>query len=82
MSDACTDDLPVIASLSREVGLALDREEMAVLAQAMAMAGVRNALARDLHDSVAQLLAGTLFRLKALRRWVRAGGDPMAKSSP
>lgn len=76
MSAACIDDLPVVASLAREVGLALDREEMAVLAQANAIAGVRNALARDLHDSVAQLLAGTLFRLEALRRAIREGSDP------
>jgi signal transduction histidine kinase len=76
MTDACIDDLPAIASLSREVGLALDREEMAMLAQSIAVSGVRNALARDLHDSVAQLLAGTLFRLEALRRSVREGRNP------
>ena len=76
MSDACVDDLPVAATLAREVGLALDREEMAVLAQSIAIADVRNALARDLHDSVAQLLAGTLFRLEALRRTIREGSDP------
>jgi signal transduction histidine kinase len=29
-----------------------------------------------LHDSVAQFLAGTLFRLEALRRWIREGNDP------
>lgn len=70
------DDLPVIRALAREVGLALDREEMAVLAQSIAVSGVRNALARDLHDSAAQFLAGTLFRLEALRRWIREGRDP------
>jgi signal transduction histidine kinase len=77
--DASIDDLQVIASLAREVGLALDREEMAVLAQSIAVSGVRNALARDLHDSVAQFLAGTLFRLEALRRWIREGRDPDAE---
>jgi signal transduction histidine kinase len=79
VSDASIDDLQVVASLAREIGLALDREEMAVLAQSIAVSGVRNALARDLHDSVAQFLAGTLFRLEALRRWIREGRDPDAE---
>jgi signal transduction histidine kinase len=77
--DAGIDDLPAIGSLAREIGLALDREEMALLAQSIAVARVRNALARDLHDSVAQFLAGTLFRLEALRRWIREGRDPDAE---
>jgi signal transduction histidine kinase len=77
--DAGIDDLPAIGSLAREIGLALDREEMAMLAQTIAVSGVRNALARDLHDSVAQFLAGTLFRLEALRRWIREGRDPDAE---
>jgi signal transduction histidine kinase len=76
ITDACIDDLPVARALAREIGLALDREEMAVLAQSLAVSGVRHALARDLHDSVAQFLAGTLFRLEALRRWIREGRDP------
>ena len=76
VADACIDDLPVITILSRDVGLALDREEMAAFAQSIAVSSVRNALARDLHDSVAQLLAGTLFRLEALRRGIREGRDP------
>jgi len=77
--DAGIDDLPTIGVLGREIGLALDREEMALLAQSIAVSRVRNALARDLHDNVAQFLAGTLFRLEALRRWIREGGDPDAE---
>jgi signal transduction histidine kinase len=74
--DACTDDLQVICLLSRELGVALDREEMTTLAQTIAVSKLRNALARDLHDSVAQFFAGTLFRLEALRHWIRDGHDP------
>lgn len=74
--DPCLDDLPVLASLAREVGQALDHEEMAVLAQSVAVAGVRTTVARDLHDTMAQVLAGTLFRLEALRRTIREGHDP------
>jgi signal transduction histidine kinase len=74
--DAGIDDLPAIGVLGREIGLALDREEKALLAQSIAVSRVRNALARDLHDNVAQFLAGTLFRLEAMRRWIREGRDP------
>ena len=70
------DDVSQIGLFAEEVGRALDREEMASLARNAAEAGVRHALARDLHDSVAQFLAGTLFRLEALRRWIREGHDP------
>jgi len=70
------DDLPWMAALVREIGLTLDREEMATLAKISAVAEVRNALARDLHDSVVQFLAGTMFRLEALRRRLRDGKDP------
>lgn len=76
VSHPSIDDLPVIAALARDIGQAIDREDMAMLAQSIAVSGLRNDLARDLHDSVAQFLAGTLFRLEALRRWIREGNDP------
>lgn len=72
----CVDDLEWLRSVAHEIGLALDREEMAELARTTAESGIRHAVARDLHDSVAQFLAGTLFRLEALRRWIREGNDP------
>lgn len=70
------DDLPVLHALGDQIGHAMDREEMASMARNAAEAGVRHAVARDLHDSVAQFLAGTLFRLEALRRWIREGHEP------
>lgn len=70
------DDLRIMQDISEQVGAALDREDMASLARSAAETGVRHAVARDLHDSVAQFLAGTLFRLEALRRWIREGNDP------
>lgn len=70
------DDLAILRALANQIGHSLDREEMASLARNAAEAGVRHAVARDLHDSVAQFLAGTLFRLEALRRWIREGHDP------
>lgn len=70
------DDLAIMNGMAEQIGHALDREAMASLARRTAETGVRHAVARDLHDSVAQFLAGTLFRLEALRRWIRDGHDP------
>jgi signal transduction histidine kinase len=44
-----------------------------------AVSRTRLIIARDLHDSVAQVLAGACFRLEAIRGWVRAGKDPDAE---
>ncbi|MFY7835641.1 MAG: sensor histidine kinase [Novosphingobium sp.] len=71
----CFDDIRLLSAFGEEIGHALDREEMSRLARVEVETGVRQAVARDLHDSVAQFLAGTLFRLEALRRWVREGND-------
>lgn len=74
--DMCMDDLPLVETIGRHLSSELDREDLAELAQAASAAALRDALARDLHDSVAQFLAGTLFRLEALSRWIREGHDP------
>jgi signal transduction histidine kinase len=72
----CVDDLPLVETIGRHLSSELDREDLAELAQAASAAALRDALARDLHDSVAQFLAGTLFRLEALTRRIREGQDP------
>lgn len=77
--DMCVDDLPLVEAIGRHLSTELDREDLAELAQASSAAALRDALARDLHDSVAQFLAGTLFRLEALSRWIREGHDPTAE---
>ncbi|GEN99010.1 two-component sensor histidine kinase [Novosphingobium sediminis] len=77
--DMCVDDLPLVETIGRHLSTELDREDLAELAQAASAAALRDALARDLHDSVAQFLAGTLFRLEALSRWIREGHDPTAE---
>ena len=74
--DMCVDDLPLVETIARHLSTELDREDLAELAQAASASALRDALARDLHDSVAQFLAGTLFRLEALSRWIREGQDP------
>ncbi|WP_169799477.1 sensor histidine kinase [Novosphingobium lentum] len=73
---ACIDDLQLADSVAREIALAMDRAQMAQMAHEDAVTGVRTSLARDLHDSVAQSLAGTAFRIEALRRWILNGNDP------
>ncbi|WP_298191415.1 histidine kinase [Novosphingobium sp.] len=77
--DMCVDDLPLVETIGRHLSSELDREDLAELAQAASAAALRDALARDLHDSVAQFLAGTLFRLEALSRWIREGHDPTSE---
>jgi signal transduction histidine kinase len=37
---------------------------------------MRDAVARDLHDTIAQSLAGAALRLEGLRNWIAGGGDP------
>ncbi len=77
--DMCVDELSLVETIGRHLSSELDREDLAELAQAASAAALRDALARDLHDSVAQFLAGTLFRLEALSRWIRDGHDPTAE---
>lgn len=76
ITDMCIDDFPAVEAMARHLGTELDREDMAELAKAASVASLRDSLARDLHDSVAQFLAGTLFRLEALSRWIAEGRDP------
>jgi len=65
--------------LAREIAAAFDRQATLALAGETALARMRDSLARDLHDSVAQSLAGTSLRLEGLRAWIRNGGDPEAE---
>lgn len=72
----CCDDLSVGTSIAEEVAQALDRFSMRAISEESAVNRTRVAIARDLHDSVAQVLAGALFRMQALRSWIKAGEDP------
>lgn len=54
--------------LAREIGRAVDRQTVARFERDALVARTRSAIARDLHDSVAQSLAGACFRLEALRQ--------------
>lgn len=63
-------------AIAREIETAADRTTAAVLERESAVIRARAAIARDLHDSVAQSLAGACFRLEALRRGVAGGSFP------
>lgn len=54
--------------LARELNSAFDRLAVLNFEREALLARTRSAIARDLHDSVAQSLAGACFRLEALRR--------------
>ncbi|MBC2667112.1 ATP-binding protein [Novosphingobium flavum] len=55
-------------AIAREIGSAFDRAVLGELERAALVGRTRSAIARDLHDSVAQSLAGACFRLEGLRR--------------
>jgi signal transduction histidine kinase len=76
MRGATADHVQIGEQLAREIEAAFDRFAMTSLVRSAAIAHTRDAVARDLHDSVAQALAGASFRLEALRHWIDAGKDP------
>ncbi|MDE2596291.1 MAG: ATP-binding protein [Sphingomonadales bacterium] len=71
------DDVERGVALGRELAAGIDRTEMAKVSRDADINRLRGTLARDLHDSVAQSLAGASFRLEALRAAVSAGKDPL-----
>jgi signal transduction histidine kinase len=72
------DHLAMARGLALEIAAALDRQLLVRMSREAAVAQLRNTLARDLHDSVAQTLAGVRFRLEALRGQLRTGADTEA----
>lgn len=73
------DDLAMAPAIAQEIAAALDRLLLSHISREAAVAKLRTTLARDLHDSVAQTLAGVRFRIEALRAQVRAGADADAQ---
>lgn len=71
----CADDLWDATLLGESIARLFDRSSMLAVSEEAAVARAKASLARDLHDSVVQVLAGTSFRLEALRSWVKAGRD-------
>ncbi|HET9336503.1 MAG TPA: histidine kinase [Sphingomicrobium sp.] len=63
-----TDHIDVAAQLSAEIATHIQRHALLKAAEESAEARSRLALARDLHDSVVQFVAGASFRLEAMKR--------------
>lgn len=71
----CRDHLHLGQGLAREIAHGIDDEEISALAREAAAVRLRGNIARDLHDSVAQSLAGAGFLLSSLRQQIKAGKD-------
>ncbi|MEI6419947.1 MAG: histidine kinase, partial [Sphingomonadales bacterium] len=69
----CADDLAFAQGMAEELAIQLNRQALLELTAAAASDRIRLALARDIHDSVLQLLAALGFRLAALQRGIPAG---------
>lgn len=71
----CSDDLKIGEQVGREISSAFDRYSMINASEEAAVARARLSLARDLHDSVVQVLAGASFQLQAVRNRIKAGEE-------
>jgi signal transduction histidine kinase len=77
----CVDDLDTAERIGADISAAMQRESLLHMSEEAAATRTRLSLARDLHDSVAQLLAGTSFRLEAIRQAAKTGRDISADIS-
>ena len=73
MRSLSTDHLDLAEQLGLDLGAHFQRHALLKAAAAGAEASSRIALARDLHDSVVQFLAGAAFRLEAMKRSEASG---------
>ena len=71
--DLSTDFLDVGRELARTVGSLLERYALIDAIEAGAAGRTRLSLARDVHDSIVQFLAGAAIRIEAIKRSARSG---------
>ena len=71
--DLSTDDIELGRELGGAVGAILDRHALLAAIETGAAARARLTLARDVHDSIVQFLAGAAFRLEAIKRGAKSG---------
>lgn len=71
----CADDLKVGDQIGTEISSALDRFSTMAASEEAAVARARLAMARDLHDTVVQVLTGATFQLEAIRNRLKQGED-------
>jgi signal transduction histidine kinase len=73
--DLSGDFLELGAELGRAAGAVLDHDSLVSAMEEGAAARTRLSLARDVHDSVVQFLAGAAFRVEAIMRATKAPGE-------
>jgi signal transduction histidine kinase len=73
IADLSVDFLDLGAELGRAASAVLDHETLLSAIEEGAAARTRLSLARDVHDSVVQFLAGAAFRVEAMMRGSRSG---------
>lgn len=78
-TDVWADDLAAGMQLAEDAAFMHEQVMVNRLTQEAAAARTRLSVARDLHDSVAQLLAGISFRLEALKRSGKSAADLAAE---
>jgi signal transduction histidine kinase len=71
--DLSTDFIDLGRELGRAAGTILDRHALLEAIESGAAARTRLSLARDVHDSIVQFLAGTSFRVEAIKRAAKSG---------
>lgn len=72
----CTDHIEFGEVLSNAIAAHVQRHALLAAVEDGAIARARLSLARDLHDSIVQFLAGATFRIEAITRALRAGDRP------
>jgi len=73
IADFSTDFLDLAGELSRGAAAVIERDALLSAIEEGAAARTRLSLARDVHDSIVQFLAGAAFRVEAVMRGARAG---------
>ena len=73
------DHLEIGEQIAATIATHMQRQALMKAAEESAEARSRLAVARDLHDSVVQFLAGAAFRLEAVRRAEASGRDVVAE---
>jgi signal transduction histidine kinase len=77
--DLSTDYIDLGRELGRAAGAILDRHALLSAIESGAAARTRLSLARDVHDSIVQFLAGAAFRLEAIKRSAKSGAAVSAE---
>ena len=75
LENLSTDHIAIGTEVAAEVAAHLERHALMIAVEESAEARSRLTLARDLHDSVVQFLAGAAFRLEALKRDLPSGSN-------